>query len=99
MLSNTIERKKSDWASYKDFLSFISKTFHVIRYNQNNWKMSMCSCWYWCKNYKCKHVTAVAYRAKNSNKLNNFNWSIEHKTVQLGQKRKPGRPTLMKKAL
>jgi hypothetical protein len=59
----------------------------------------MCSCWYWCKNYKCKHIISVAYRAKDSNKQINFNWLNEHKNIQLGQKRKPGRPALMKKAL
>ena len=44
-------------------------------------------------------MIAVAFRAKNSSKQHNFNWLEEHKNIPLGQKRKPGRPARMKKAL
>ena len=49
-----------------------------IRYvsiNHENWKISTCSCWWWLKNYKCKHMIAICQR------LGRFEWEIQHKAI------------------
>ena len=32
-----------------------------VKFNSNDWKLSVCSCPDWDKNYMCKHVIGVAY--------------------------------------
>jgi len=39
----------SHWSNYDDFLAFHLKEFRYVTVNEQNWKLSVCSCWYWCK--------------------------------------------------
>ena len=50
------------WSDYHSFLIHASKTLHVVEFNIKNWKLSKCSCWKWCKEYKCKHILCFAER-------------------------------------
>ena len=71
----------------------LSKTLHVVEFNTKNWKLSKCSCWKWCKEYKCKHILCFAER-----KLI-FDYPIQAKNVQVGCNRRKGRPQLTASAL
>ncbi len=73
-----------DWNTYDEFLEH---AFHEIRYveiNEENWKLSKCSCYYWCKYYRCKHMIAICERA------NKFNFPPEAKLIPIGENRKRG---------
>jgi len=59
-----------------------------------NWKLSKCSCYWWSKNYKCKHVIAVCFR---SGLLQNY--PDECKDVKVGCRRRRGRPVKNRGAL
>ena len=76
----------SHWSTYDDFLAFHLKQFRYVTVNEQNWKLSVCSCWYWCKYYKCKHMISTCYR------LNLCNFPQEAKQIQIGHNRKRGRP-------
>jgi len=65
------------------FLLYL-KQFRYVTVNEQNWKLSVCSCWYWCKYYKCKHMISTCYR------LNLCNLPQEAKQIQIGHNRKRG---------
>ena len=48
------------------FDEFMTKIFSIdyIRFNENNWKMSVCSCNMWNKNSICSHVIHIAVKEK-----------------------------------
>ena len=50
--------------SWKNFDEMMLSIHMIIRLsiNKENWKASVCSCFSWQKNYKCKHIVATAYR-------------------------------------
>ena len=64
-----------------------------VKFNNDNWKLSTCSCGVFLKDYKCVHILAVAVRTKKH--------VLDPKAYQipLGQKRKRGRPPNMLPAL
>ena len=78
--------------SFNDYLKQSTK-LHYIIINETNWKLSNCSCWWWCKNFKCKHVIGICSRLKL------FKFETIHKSIQIGKTRGPGRPKLTKSAL
>ncbi len=70
-----------------------SNKLHYISINETDWKLSKCSCWWWCKNFKCKHVIGICSRLKL------LKFETVHKSVPIGKTRGPGRPKLTKSAL
>ncbi len=85
-------KKEKKWDTYDDYLVQIRK-IRYVSINESNWKMSKCSCWFWSKNYKCKHMLAIC------NRKTLFDYLPVHKSIKIGRKRRPGRPKLTTKAL
>ena len=56
--------------------------------NKDCWELSTCSCYKWCKDYKCKHVISLCFRKKC------FEYPFAAKNVQISENRKRGRPRL-----
>ncbi len=54
------ERKAAKWDSFD---KAVSHSIYFVTLNEMNWKLSRCSCYWWSKNYKCKHVIAVCFRS------------------------------------
>jgi len=77
---------------FNDYLKQSNK-LHYISINETNWKLSKCSCWWWCKNFKCKHVIGICSRLKL------LKFETVHKSIPIGKTRGPGRPKLTKSAL
>ncbi|CAF0986175.1 unnamed protein product [Brachionus calyciflorus] len=48
------------------FHSMVNDIFslHRVKYNDDDWKLSTCSCWYCLKHYKCHHQITIAARKK-----------------------------------
>ena len=88
-------RQTSADLSWDNYDFFKKNIFWTIAIDHENWKQSKCSCPYFAKNYKCKHIIGVSARLK----VKGCVILPQHKTIQLGQKRKRGRPALAKKAL
>jgi hypothetical protein len=42
----------------------IIKSIRMIKLDMTNWELSTCTCREWSKLFKCKHIIAIAYRAK-----------------------------------
>jgi len=78
------ERKAAKWDSFD---KAVSHSIYFVTLNEMNWKLSRCSCYWWSKNYKCKHVIAVCFR---SGLLHNY--PDECKDVNVGWRRRRGRP-------
>ncbi|RNA13639.1 hypothetical protein BpHYR1_037885, partial [Brachionus plicatilis] len=57
------QRAKTEWFSFDDYIKEIN-SFRFVKFNQEVWESSLCSCPYWDKNLICKHVIGVAYRLK-----------------------------------
>lgn len=57
------------------------------------WRDGRCTCPVFLKNYMCKHLLGVAIRFKY------IHPPLEAKNLEIGKKRKRGRPSKAKKAL
>ena len=81
--------------NFKSFDKFKTSFFSIYRIVLclNDWKLSSCTCPFFLKNFKCKHIFAIAV----SNNLAVFPPTA--KNVPLGLKRKRGRPKGSTKAL
>ena len=86
------KREFSDWSSYDDFISH-SRQLRFIEINTINYKLSKCSCWYWSKYYKCKHMLDLCLR------LSYFEYESKARQVPIGANRRRGRPGKTKGAL
>jgi hypothetical protein len=87
------EKQKAEWKSYDDYLSFISKGLKLVQINDENWELSQCNCYIWCKTYKCKHTLAMCERKGY------FKYPLQARQIEVGKNRKRGRPRLTKSAL
>ncbi|KAL0882531.1 hypothetical protein ABMA27_000993 [Loxostege sticticalis] len=101
-----IQSTNKDSQKHKD--AFIKRTWntfdHYKQINFSHWKVIMpknsdmwadskCSCPQFAKKYMCKHVLGLAIRLKC------VTAPLEAKNIQIGQKRKRGRPIKAKSAL
>ena len=82
------------WSSYKEYLIHTSRKLKVLEFDAVTWKLTKCSCWKWCKEYKCKHMIALASRKEKS-----FNFPIQVEDIKIGANRHRGRPRLTAAAL
>jgi len=73
----------------------ITKTdeIKVVKFNDEVWENSECSCRWWHKDLKCRHITALACRLKKASYL-----EVAY-SAPLTSKRKPGRPPLTASSL
>jgi len=85
------ERKEANWTSFDQA---ISHRLYYVSINEENWKLSKCSCYWWSKNYSCKHMIAVCFRSRLLQ-----SYPDECKHVDFGCKRRRGRPKQNKSAL
>ncbi|XP_028175937.1 uncharacterized protein LOC114364130 [Ostrinia furnacalis] len=86
-----IERTWKTFDQYKQI--YFSHWKLIMPKNSNMWADSKCSCPKFAKKYMCKHVIGLAIRLKF------VTVPLEAKNIQIGQKRKRGRPTKAKRAL
>ena len=85
------KKRKLSWQSFDDYYksTWILQTY----LDRTDWRNSFCNCVAFQKNYKCIHVIGLAYRYKL------IDIPQEAKNIQIGQKRRKGRPKKQKKAL
>ncbi|RNA00864.1 hypothetical protein BpHYR1_033901 [Brachionus plicatilis] len=50
-----INSNKCEWDNFQQFLETIQE-LRIVQLNQDNWKLSTCSCPSWFKYYMCKHI-------------------------------------------
>ena len=81
---------KSDLASlpYNTFDSLYAgvNRLCIVTLNDNNWKLSKCTCSCYSKNYICVHIIAVAVR------LDLYEFDHRAYQIKIGHNRKKGRP-------
>ena len=85
--------EKKKFTSFNEYIKQKDRSIKHIEYDNIAWQLNKCDCWYWCKNYHCKHVVAFANRKKQ------FDYKIEHKQIPIGANRKRGRPKKLASAL
>jgi hypothetical protein len=79
------KREFSDWSSFDEFIKH-SRRIRFVKINTENFKLSTCSCWYWCKYYKCKHMIDLCSR------LGHITYDSKVRQIPIGQNRRRGRP-------
>jgi hypothetical protein len=84
--------KNCEWDSFDNFLSSFQE-IRVIKLNEENWKLSTCSCPSWFKHYNSKHIIGVAY---SHDLFEDF--PIEACEIALGKRAQRGRPKGQSKA-
>ena len=72
------------WTTFDKFVEEENKVW-CIQPNVENWKLGFCSCPFYAKNYKCKHLTTTL-------RLEGCSIPLTAKQIPLGQKRKRGAP-------
>ena len=90
------EIHRYDNARFNSFDTFKNVQFGiwcVCIPRNNDWKKSTCSCPEFLKNYMCKHIIGMSIRLKYCKPF------PEAKNVEIGSKRKRGRPAKAKGAL
>jgi hypothetical protein len=85
-------REFADWPTFDDFVKH-SRKMRFIKVNEENYKMSECSCTRWFKYYKCKHSIDLCSR------LGLFNYEERVLNVPIGANRRRGAPGKGKSAL
>ena len=85
-------REYSDWSSFDDFIKH-SRRIRFVKINTSNYKLSTCSCWYWCKYYKCKHMIDLCSR------LGFITYDSKVRQIPVGRNRQRGRPKNTARAL
>ena len=89
-----IERASTSWIDFDALIEMEASLWCVVA-NEEEWTKGKCSCPYFSKNYKCKHLIAISIRLK----LDDCIIPLAAKQIPLGQKRKRGAPSKAKKAL
>ena len=64
----------------------MTHSLYFVKVDTENWKLSKCSCFYWSKNYFCKHMISVCYR------LQLMTFPDAAKNIKIGHSRSRGRP-------
>jgi hypothetical protein len=86
-------REFADWPTFDDFVIH-SRKMRFIKINDNNYKLSECSCTTWFKyDYKCKHSIDLCSR------LGLFNYEDRVRNLPIGVNRRRGNPGKTKSAL
>ena len=78
--------KNCNWDSFDEFLSSFQQ-LRIIKLNEENWKLSTCTCPSWFKHYMCKHIIGISYYQGLFDEF-----PIEACEIALGKSRPPGRP-------
>lgn len=84
--------ENKSWKTFDTYKSNMTRLWK-IQFYKTDWIKSTCTCSCFLKDFMCKHIVGLAI----TNKLHQVR--PEAKTVPLGEKRKPGRPSKAKKAL
>ena len=68
----------------ENFDELMTKVFSVnyVKFDESNWKLSICSCAWWAKHFKCHHVIEMAVRKGLAE------YSETAQIIRLGQKKK-----------
>ncbi|RNA26617.1 hypothetical protein BpHYR1_005017 [Brachionus plicatilis] len=82
-----------EWNSFQHFVDTFQE-LRIIRLNEDNWRLSTCTCPSWFKHYMCKHIIGIAFRDRLFTEFPKEAW-----TIGLGQVASVGRPRNMSKAL
>ena len=77
--------KNQSWSTFNQFKK-INFKFYRVTLNNEEWIKSICTCANYMKTYSCKHIIGIALRLKLCKA------PPAAKAIQLGQKRKRGRP-------
>jgi hypothetical protein len=80
------------WNTYDSFKVHATSIWQ-LKFNEQEWLKSSCTCPGWQKKFICKHVISVAYR------LNKVDFPLAAQNVPIGRKRKRGRPMNTRQAL
>ena len=89
------------WKTFKSF-AVNSGEFYILKIDDdanvtnNLWSNGNCTCPAFAKNFMCKHLIGVSLR---KNLMNKALMPAAAKNIPLGERRKPGRPALAKRAL
>ncbi|RNA29926.1 hypothetical protein BpHYR1_046700 [Brachionus plicatilis] len=54
---------KCEWDNFQQFFETFQE-LRIVQLNQDNWKLSTCTCPSWFKHYMCKHIIGIAYRER-----------------------------------
>jgi hypothetical protein len=77
--------KELKFDSFDELIQGVNSV-RVVQINEQQWKLSTCTCSWWSKNYICNHVIALSQR------LGHFEFVDAAKTIPVTQNRKRGRP-------
>ena len=81
---NFISLQTYKWTTFDKFVEEENNVW-CIQPNVENWKLGFCSCPFYAKNYKCKHLTTTL-------RIEGCSIPLTAKQIPLGQKRKRGAP-------
>ena len=51
----------AEWSTFNEYIETAVK-IRFMTINDSVYKLSKCSCWWWFKNFKCKHMIAACQR-------------------------------------
>ena len=54
------------WSNFDEMMNQIY-SIHRVKYDENDWTLISCTCWFWLKRYKCHRQIAIAARKKKCN--------------------------------
>lgn len=86
------EFQRPSWRNFNCFKKYQCAVW-AVSITGNDWQAGSCTCPVFMKSYTCKHLLGIAIFKKF------LTVSEEAKAIPIGQKRKRGRPTAVKKAL
>ncbi|RNA39870.1 hypothetical protein BpHYR1_010387 [Brachionus plicatilis] len=92
-LAENFQSNKCEWDNFQQFLETIQE-LRIVQLNQDNWKLSTCTCPSWFKHYICKHIIGIAYRERLFDEIPKESWCLT-----LGQVASAERPRKMAKVL
>ncbi|XP_035711288.1 uncharacterized protein LOC118436791 [Folsomia candida] len=85
-------RERRSWKTFDTYKMCLNRLW-LVKFNASRWIKSSCSCPVFLKMYVCKHVLGIAIVNKQ------YEVCPEAKTVPIGTRRCPGRPSKARKAL
>ena len=88
-------RNDLSWDDFNDFAAMENSLWRT-KIIESDWKQSSCTCPFFTKNYKCKHIIGISNRLRFTGypKI-----PLESITIMPEERRKRGRPALAKGAL
>ena len=88
-------RNDLSWDDFNDFAAMENSIWRT-KIIESDWKESSCTCPFFSKNYKCKHIIGISNRLRFTGypKI-----PLESITIMPEERRKRGRPALAKGAL